>query len=394
MIQEIKDNIFSVGASDPERRLFDTLIPLPFGTSYNSYLVKGKEKTALIDTVDPTKSDVLLKNLEEAGISKIDYVIINHAEQDHSGTLPLVLEKFPEAKVVCSEKCLPMIIDLLHIHEDRCQVVKDGETLDLGGKTLEFILTPWVHWPETMVTLLREDKLLFSCDFFGSHLATDDLFKFEKEHSFKATKIYFAEIMMPFRTMIKNNIAKLENYEIEMIAPSHGPIQSEAKIIMDYYRTWIADDGFKNTAVLAYVSMHGSTKILADRLKDALVNQGVEVRLYNISSLDLGEIASDLVDAATVVVGTPCVLGGIHPGAASLLYLANALRPKTKFVSVIGSYGWSGGIVEAIVPMIKNLKAEVVPPVVVKGKPREVDLLAIDELAKAIAEKHKGMGLI
>ncbi|NTW22861.1 FprA family A-type flavoprotein [Candidatus Falkowbacteria bacterium] len=393
-MQEIKNNIFSVGANDPDRKFFDTLIPLPFGTSYNSYVVKGSLKTALIDTVDPEKSQVLLDNLAAARVDRLDYIVVNHAEQDHSGSLPLILEKYPEATILCSDKCQGALADLLHISGSRVQVVKDKDTINLGDKTLEFIYTPWVHWAETMVTYLKEDKILFSCDFFGAHLAADDLLVFDKYRLEHAVKIYFAEIMMPFRLMIKSNLAKLESYPIDMIAPSHGPIHSDVGAVLGSYRNWIADESVKNLAVVAYISMHGSTKMLADRLKESLEKNGVEVRFYDISKMDIGELAVDMVDAATFVIGTPCLLGGIHPGAANLLYLANALRPKTRFVSVIGSYGWSGGMAEAAALMIKNLKVEVISPVIVKGMPSEDDLKNIDKLAQGIAQKHKELNHI
>jgi flavorubredoxin len=212
-----------VGAVDWDRRLFDSLIPLPDGTSYNSYLVQGSEKTTLIETVDPTMQSVLFENLAQLGIERLDYIVTNHAEQDHSGTLPIVLGRFPEAKVVCTPKCKPMLVDLALATEERIITVEDGETLSLGDKTLEFIHAPWVHWPETMLTYLPEAKILFSCDLFGSHLATTDVYVRDEWHVYEAAKRYYAEIMMPFRTSIQKHLARLKNYAIDIIAPSHGP---------------------------------------------------------------------------------------------------------------------------------------------------------------------------
>jgi len=174
--REIKKDIYYVGAVDWDRRLFDSLIPLPDGTSYNAYIIKGSEKIALIDTVDPPMKDVLLNNLDQLELDRIDYVIFNHAEPDHSGSIREVLAKYPEAKAVCTPKCKAMLIDRFMVDEDKFKTVEDKETLSLGGRTLEFIHLPWVHWPETMVTYLREDKALFPCDFFGSHIATTDMF--------------------------------------------------------------------------------------------------------------------------------------------------------------------------------------------------------------------------
>jgi len=201
--REIKPGIYWVGAVDWDRRLFDSLIPLPDGTSYNSYLIKGSEKTALIDTVDPTMQGVLINHLGELGTKRIDYVVANHAEQDHSGAIPQVLGKYPEAKVVCTPRCQDMLIDLLMIPEEKFIAVNDKETISLGDRTLELIYAPWGHWPETMLTYLREDKILFPCDFFGSHLATTDFYVTDEGQVYEAAKRYYAEIMMPFRTTIQ-----------------------------------------------------------------------------------------------------------------------------------------------------------------------------------------------
>jgi len=187
-----------MGSVDWDRRLFDSLIPLPDGTSYNAYLVKGSDKTALVDTVDPAMANELLYQLE--GVDKIDYIISNHAEQDHSGSIPHVLSKFPEAKIVTTTKAKGMLIELLRIPEESFITIEDGGLLSLGDKTLKFIYTPWVHWPETMVTYLQEDKVLFSCDFFGSHIATSNLYVTDEGRVYEAAKRYYAEIMMPTLT--------------------------------------------------------------------------------------------------------------------------------------------------------------------------------------------------
>jgi flavorubredoxin len=193
-MKEIRPKVYWVGAIDWDRRLFDALIPLPDGTSYNSYLIKGSEKTALIDTVDPAMKAVLINNLNELKVKSIDYVIANHAEKDHSGTIPQVLEKYPEAKVVVTPRCKGMLIDLMMISEERFITVNDKETISLGDKTLEFIHAPWVHWPETMLTYLREDKILFPCDLFGSHIATTDLYVTDEGQVCGAAKSEFERI--------------------------------------------------------------------------------------------------------------------------------------------------------------------------------------------------------
>ena len=286
-----------------------------------------------------------------------------------------------------------MLMDFFRIPEAAFVTVADGETLSLGDKTLKFIHTPWVHWPETMVTYLEEDRILFSCDFFGSHLATSDLYVTDQGRVYEAAKRYYAEIMMPFRNVIEKNLEKLKPLDIEMIAPSHGPVYDQPAFIMDAYRDWVMSTPH-NQVVIPYVSMHGSTRKMVDHLVSALVDQGVRVELFDLAVTDIGKLAMALVDAATVVVGMPTVLAGPHPLAAYATLLANALRPKVKFLSIIGSYGWGGKTVEILAGMIPNLKVEVLNPVLCKGLPSENDFRALDNLAATIANRHKELNLI
>jgi flavorubredoxin len=391
--REIKKDIYCVGAIDWDRRLFDSLIPLPDGTSYNSYLIKGSQKTALIDTVDPPMKDVLLGNLDQLAIKKIDYVVFNHAEPDHSGGIREVLQKYPEARAVCTPKCKGMLIDRFMVDEGRFKTVEDKETIALGGRTLEFIHAPWVHWPETMLTYLREGKILFPCDFFGSHLAITDMYVRDAGQEYEAAKRYWAEIMMPFRLQIQKNLEKIKDYPIEIIAPSHGPIHDKPEFIINAYRSWAYDEP-GNIVVVPYISMHGSTRRMVSYLVTALTRRGVTVKQFDLAVSDIGKLAMSLVDAATIVIGTPTVLTGPHPAVAYAAILANALKPKAKFASVIGSYGWGGKAVEQIAAMIPNLKVEILKPVYCQGFPKEADFQALDDLADAIARKHKDAGLV
>ena len=388
--RKIKDKIYWMGSVDWDRRLFDSLIPLPDGTSYNAFFIEGSEKTVLIDTVDPPMADELLTKLEN--VSKLDYVVSLHAEQDHSGSIPHVLSRHPDAKLISSPKAKGMLMDLLRIPEKSFVSVSDGETISLGDKTLEFIHTPWVHWPETMVAYLKEDKILFSCDFFGSHIATTDLYVSDEARVYEAAKRYYAEIMMPFRNVIKKNLEKIASYDIAMIAPSHGPIYPRPSFIIDAYKDWI-DGSPKNLVVLPYISMHNSTKQMVDFFVSSLVENGVSVEQFNLVVTDIGKLAMALVDAGTIVIGTPTVLAGPHPNVVYGAYLANALRPKAKFLSIIGSYGWGGKTVEILAGMIPNLKVEVIEPVLSKGLPSEADFKALENLAETIATKHKEHGL-
>ena len=390
--REVAQGIFWVGVLDFDRRIFDELIPLPEGTSYNAYLVRGSEKTALIDTVDPSKEFDLISNLVKLGIDRIDYVVINHAEQDHSGTLPMVLEFFPDAVIVTNEKCRDFLTALLHIPQEAFRIIKDGDTLSLGDRTLEFFLTPWTHWPETQITYLREDQILFSCDLFGFHMATSDLFITDEATAYQSAKRYYAEIMMPFRGSIKGYVERVKCLPLKMIAPSHGPIHRRPAFILDAYADWVSDT-VKNEVVIPYVSMHGSTEKMVEHLTDALIARGITVKPFNLARTDIGELAKALVDPATLVIGTPTVLFGPHPQVVYATYLANMLKPKMRFATVIGSYGWGGKAVETITKMLDHVKVELLEPVMVRGLPDESTTKALDRLADDILKKHKELNI-
>ncbi|KYC44552.1 MAG: Type A flavoprotein FprA [Candidatus Methanofastidiosum methylothiophilum] len=389
----IKEDIYWVGFIDWDRRLFDSLIPTPHGTTYNSYLVKGSEKTMLIDTVDFGKENYLLNALELAGIKKVDYIVSNHAEQDHSGSLPKILEKFPDAKIVTNAKCKDFLESFLLIPEEKFIVVKDNEEISLGNKTVQFMIAPWVHWPDTMFSYVKEDRILFSCDFLGSHYATSELFVSDEKEVYLSAKRYYAEIMMPFRTMIKKHLERIDNLDIDIIAPSHGPLYNKPSFIIEAYKDW-AGDSVKNQVIIPYVSMHGSTKVMVDYLSEKLMAKGVETKLFNLEVADAGELLMSLVDAATIVIGASTMLVGPHPLAYYVTYLVNAVRPKTKFVSVVGSYGWGGNAIEVIKGLITNIKVDLIEPVYIKGYPRESDFKALDTLAEEIFGKHKEIGLL
>jgi flavorubredoxin len=385
----IMPGITLMGAVDWDRRLFDSLIPLPEGTSYNAYLVRGSEKTALVDTVDPAKVDVLMAQLDT--VQRLDYLVAQHAEQDHSGSIPAVLARYPGAVLVTNPKAKELLQEHLDIPDDRFKTVADGETLSLGNKTLRFIYLPWVHWPETMGTYIEEDHVLFSCDFLGSHRAQSGVFA-ERHIVMHGAKRYYAEIMMPFRSFVIKNLDKLAGMQIDMVCPSHGPIYKDPTFIMDAYREW-AGDPPHNKVVIPFISMHGSTLKMVDRLTAALADRGVTVERFDLTTSDLGEIAMSLVDAATIVIGTPAVLTGPHPKTIEIAYLAGALRPKTQFVSIVGSFGWGQRIVDILGGLIAPLKAELLTPVLAKGEPRAADMQAIDVLADTIAARHREAGL-
>lgn len=387
LTREFRPGVSWVGAIDWDRRLFDALIALPQGTSYNSYLIQGSEKTALIDAVDEKMIDVLLDNLRALGIKSIDYIIAQHAEQDHSGGLKRLLATYPMAMVLGSAKCLDLLAQFGLVDSERTQELKDGDSIALGGRSLQFIHAPWVHWPDTIFTYLAEERILFTCDFLGSHLATSDLFAVDEPLVYRSAKKYYAEIMMPFRSSINRHLDRINRLSVDIIAPSHGPLYNRPGFILDAYRDW-ASDKVKNQVVLPFVSMHGSTRIMTDYLVDALISRGIEVKRFDLTDYDVGELAESLVDAATVVIGTPTILAGAHPLVLYAATLANALRPKTRYASIIGSFGWGGKMLEQITTALPGLKLQFIDPVVARGLPRESDFRALDRLADEIAALH------
>lgn len=387
--KQVMDGIRWLGAIDWDRRLFDSLIPTPDGTSYNAWLVQGSERTALLDTADPSTGAALMAQL--ADVPRVDYVIAHHAEQDHSGMIPAVLARYPEARLVATPRCLQMLADLLDLPPDRALPVKDGESLDLGGRTLTFMHMPWVHWPETMVTWLPEDRVLFTCDLFGSHLATPDLFATPDAVHEPAMR-YYAEIMMPFRSLIAKHLDRIAPLDPVLICPSHGPAHRDTMFILSAYREWTSAPP-ANRVIVPYVSMHGSTALLVERLVESLAARGIPAQPFNLVVTDLGKLAVALVDAATVVFASPAFLGGAHPLMVSVAYLANALKPKALHAGFLSSSSWGGKIADSLAALMPQLKVEVLPPVAVKGLPRAADLEAVDALAETILQRHRAASL-
>lgn len=390
-VKKLVNGIFWVGAEDWDRRLFDSLIPLPDGTSYNAYIVQGRDLTVLIDAVDPTKKDILASHLDD--FPKIDLVIANHLEQDHSGLIPYVLDRYPQARLLATPVAKDLIVTHLHVAEDRIRTVADGERLDLGGRTIRFIHFPWVHWPETMLSYLEEDKILFSCDLFGSHLASSELLVEDEERIYEPAKRYFAEIMMPFRKIIQKNWPVLEGLEVQFIAPSHGPIYSRPAFIIDAYKKWVADKP-ENSVLIAWVSMHGSTARMVDHLIWELAGRGIKVMPFNLAVTDLGHLAMSLVEAGTIIVASPTILTGLHPLAAEAVFLVNALRPKALFAGFIGSYGWKSRALDQLKAMLDSVRFELLNPVQIKGNPKPEDLALLTRLADDIYQKHQAAALL
>jgi flavorubredoxin len=387
-IEKILENVYWVGVRDWNRRIFDSLIPLPKGTSYNAYLVVGKDKKALIDTVNPGFEKELEEKIRKVvDPSEIDYVVMNHAEPDHAGAIPYMMAINKKAKLVATGKGARMAQTFYKVPEERVIAVKDQETISLGGKTLQFIEAPMLHWPETMFTYLQEDGILFPCDFFGSHLARE-LYDDEAEDLIVHAQRYWGEIMMPFRVMAQKALEKIKGLKISLIAPSHGPIHRNPQRILNAYRRWASGET-RRKATIVYVTMWNSTEKMIQSMAETLASEGIEVALYNLVSGDVGEIAKDLVDSKAIVLGAPTVLGGAHPLAVYATYLVKALKPPLKFGVVLSSYGWGGGAIKHIQEVFGQTKIEVVGALEINGPPTDKDVAQIVDLGKALAKKIK-----
>jgi flavorubredoxin len=382
---EIAKGVYAVGAKDWNRQVFDAFIPTPKGTSYNSYLVKGINKTALIDTVARGfENELIAKIAQLTDLSMLDYLIMNHAEPDHGAAIPLIL-KSSNATLITSEKGASMAGRFYGVPPERIRTVKDGDTIDLGGRTLRFVEAPWTHWPETMWTYLVEDRLLFSCDFFGAHSA-HGIYADDVDDIIHLAKSYFAEIMMPFRAFAKRAIDKINSLEIAMIAPSHGPVYKNPNRIIDDYRRWVAGVT-RPKAIIAYVTMWNSTEMLAKAMYEALLSCDVEVKIYNLSLDGLDNLAADIVDSRAIVVGTPTVLSSIHPVASNALNIIRVLKPPLKYGAILTSYGWGKGAVKAAIEFFDSAKIEMVGVIEVNGPPLDDDFQKIAELAHLLASK-------
>ncbi len=388
----LRDGVVEVGSAHDDRHLFDALMPTTFGTTYNAYLVVGKTATALIDTVDPEKTEILLGNLKEAGAERIDYLICLHTEQDHSGSVRAVLERWPDAVLVGTKKVAEFMETHNHVPQERFRLVADGDVLDLGGRTLRFIPVPFAHWPDNTMAWLAEDRILFSNDLFGSHYSTGKIFATVGRDQLQAARDYYSEIFMPFVTHVRKYLAKARALDPEMIAPSHGPVWFRPETILGLYEEWLSDD-VKPVVVIPFVTMHGSTEVLVERLASRLAEHGVSAVCRDIASkpanlmLETGHMVSDLVDAAALVIASPSVLGDAHPAAVFAAFLAAAMKPKVKYFGLIGSFGWGTRIAETMASHTVGLKAERLEPFLVKGLPTEEELVRLDAYAADLAAK-------
>jgi flavorubredoxin len=382
--------VYWVGVIDWNLRDFHGYVT-PKGTTYNAYLIVD-DKITLVDTVKAEFSADMLKQVSQiVDPSKIDYVIVNHVEMDHSGSLPVIMKAAPDATIYCSGKGRDGLY--LHYKADGCkdwaiEVVQTGSELCLGSKTLMFIEATMLHWPDSMHTYIKEDKILLSNDAFGQHIATSKLFDDEVKDVMSEAAEYYANILMPFGRIILKYIDTVKELgiDINMIAPSHGIIwrQNPAKIIETYGR-WARGETEKKVLVI-YDTMWGSTHIMANSILEGIKAAGVEVKLLNIRKNDLSSIITDILEAPVIIVGSPTLNNGIFPSVSELLTYLKGLRPKGRQAVVFGSYGWGGGAVKAVEKELEMAGFELIEPgLQIRYRPDEEGIAACRELGERIA---------
>jgi flavorubredoxin len=335
-------------------------------------------------------TDILTKKVSESvKVEDIDYVVMNHAEPDHGGSIPKILSIAKNAKLVASKKGVGIAKLFYDVPEERMMAVEDGSKIELGGKTLRFISAPWLHWPETMFTYCEEDGVLFTCDFFGAHIAADNLYEDEVgDLVLSEARRYYAEIMMIFMNPLRKALDKVAELDLKIICPSHGPVYREPHRIVDAYEKW-ARGPLEQRAVVIYVSMYGSTAILEKTIVAALKDEGVDAVAYNMVKSDISHIVTDLVDSSAIIFGSPSFYGGMHPRLASSIELIRTIKPRGRLVAVFGSYGWGGGAAKEIKSRLAPVGFDVIDTLEIQGPPRDEALAKARALAKTVADKIK-----
>jgi flavorubredoxin len=389
----LKDGVSWVGVVDWDIRDFHGYITNR-GSTYNAYLIED-EKTALVDTVKHTFSSELVRKIKEhVPLEKLDYIIVNHVEMDHSSSLPTITKLAPNAKILSTQRGKEEIIK--HFGEEfaRIETVKSGDELKLGSKTLRFVEAPMLHWPDSMFTYIVEDKILMPNDAFGQHLATSERFDDEVDQHvlMEEATIYYANILMALGPLITRKIQEVVAMKIpiDIIAPSHGIIwRKDPMKIINAYLQW-SSGATKGKAVIVYDTMWHSTDKMARSIADGIASEGVDVKLLKLRASPNSEAVTEILDAKAVLVGSPTLNNGMFPTIGGFLTYISGLKPKGKLWSFFGSFGWGGGAVKGMVKMAKEAGFDVSEPSLeLKWVPSEEELKQCFDWGVQIAQKIK-----
>ncbi len=395
---KIKEGITWIGALDPDLKVFDIIMETKYGSSYNSYIVKGEEKIVLFETVKLKFYDEYIKKVSDiVDIEKIDYIVVEHTEPDHVGSIEKLLDIVQSITIVGTNAAIKYLKEIVN-KDFNSLVVKDKDTIDLGGKTLEFITAPFLHWPDTMYTYIKEDKVLITCDSFGAHYCFDEILLSKvtnKDEYMESLEFYFDVIMGPFKKFVLSAINKIKDLEIDMILPGHGPVLDENPLeIVDLYKKWATEENIfdKKTIIISYVSAYGFTKLIAESLKKGIeLEKDVDVLLYDMEVEDTQEIINKLKFADGMLFGSPTLNSDALEPIWDILMNMSPLVHGRKLVAGFGSYGWSGEAVpnmEARFKMLRLRKFE--DGIKINFKPSKDEMAKIEDYGRRFAQAVLG----
>lgn len=394
-VLKLREGLWSVGVLNPSQRVFDIVVGSQYGTSYNAYLIKGKEKTALIETVHKDYFDQFVHNIEEIlPLDQVDYLIMNHTEPDHSGSVRALLDRCPNLTVLCSNPAKKFLTSIANT-DFPCRVIKDGDSLDLGGKTLQFISAPLLHWPDTIFTWDETDKVLFTCDFLGCHFCEPSMLYCDIHSEYRAAyeaefKNYFDCILGPFKPAVLDGLAKMPA-QTELVCNSHGPCLSGETIsrAKELYRQWATPqphpDG-KKTAAILYSSAYGYTRALAERAAAALTADGLDVQTADLVLTNPQVVARLANTCDVVLLGAPTINRDAPAPVWNAVHAVDAINTRGRAAGAFGSFGWSGEAPGMVQGQLKQLKFKTPDaPFKVCFTPTEADLVAVASWARSVA---------
>lgn len=392
---EIKKDIYWVGALDPNLRIFDIIMYTPFGTTYNSYVVKGSEKVAVFETVKEKFFDEYLDRLKDLDvkIENIDYIILDHTEPDHAGSVAKLLDISKNAKVVGSGNAIRFMKAIANRDFEYIEV-KDGDTLSLGNKTLKFISAPFLHWPDSMYTYLVEDNMLVTCDSFGSHYCSEQVFNdlnpSDKDYN-EALRYYFDCIMGPFKPYVLKAIDKIKDLKLDIICPGHGPVLRENPLkIVELYKEWSTPSPINKPKVtICYVSAYGYTEQLANKIADGIASKlDITIEKFDVIHHKIEDIMSSVESSQGLLFGSPTIVSDALKPIMDILLNLNPIVHGGKVAAAFGSYGWSGEAVGNIEARLKQLRMNILSPgLKINFKPSDTELNSAFEFGQNFALK-------
>jgi flavorubredoxin len=386
IVRDIAEGVILFRILNRVTEKFENFWPIPKGTSYNFYIVRGKDRTALIDGADARFSDEFFRALEERiEVEEIDYVITQHSEPDHSGTLAEVMRRASGAELLGTKQALAIGASLSNYPLERAREIRDSERLELGGKTLRFVVAPMIHWPDTMMTFLEEDRILFTCDLFGSHGASEKVYFDEDDFELAD---YYASILMPFSAMVTNALQKVRALEPRVLAPSHGALHRHVDPILRTYEDW-ASWKPKGRALIVVGSQYGNSETLAREAADGLREEGIEATLVDSSYAHPDDLLALTLESSAILIVSSTHNGRPFLGVRYYLDLLEEYKPKNRVFGVIGAFGWGGGAGKYIKDFLESLEIPVVAYMEAKGKPGERELKEAREIGKLLAIEAK-----